>query len=721
MNRLLLLAIALVAFASSNAQHVFKAVIKHENEKLGGASVVINELKKTAVADSNGVAIIRDIPPGKYTITVSFVGFETIEKQYSFPLPDNNPVEIEMESAEEEEEEVIVRSTRSSRSIKNIPTRVETIDAEEVDEKNNMRPANVSMLLHESTGIQVQQTSATSANASIRIQGLDGRYTQLLRDGFPAYSGFSGGLSVLEIPPLDLKQVEVIKGPASTLYGGGAIAGAINFITIEPGDKNYSRLLFNQSHIGQTTLAGFTSQRHGKIGFTLLATGNAQQAYDVDDDDFTEVPKTKDLTVAPKLFFYPDERTQLIVGHTFTIGDRRGGDIEVVKGKPSASHVYFENNNTLRNTTNLEYRKKFNQKDQLVARQSINFFDRRIEIPGYQFKGRQANAYTDISYLQQFKKHLLITGANFIYDDFREKQSHNGITRNDRNSTAGIYIQDTWDANSKLSFENGLRVDYTNRYGTFVLPRLSLLYKINHAWSSRIGAGMGYKLPTLFTEQTESMQYQAIDPLGASLKAEKSYGGTADINFRSRIADELEFSLNHMFFYTIVNRPLILIPNVSNGFMFVNASDPTTSYGFETNAKFIFRHSWKLFLGYTLNETVAKWQGSNTFLPLVPKSKLNVAFIYEKHDKLKAGLEAYRTGKQYLSNGTRTPSFWELGFMVEKPFRNISIYINFENFTDQRQSNYKSVVNGSHINPSFDEIWNHTEGFVVNGGIKIKL
>ncbi len=93
------------------------------------------------------------------------------------------------------------------------------------------------MMLNESTGIQKQQISATSANASIRIQGLDGRYTQILKDGFPLYAGFSGGLGLLQTPPLDLKQVEIIKGSSSTLYGGGAIAGMVNFITKEPRDS----------------------------------------------------------------------------------------------------------------------------------------------------------------------------------------------------------------------------------------------------------------------------------------------------------------------------------------------------------------------------------------------------------------------------------------------------------------------------------------------------
>jgi len=128
-----------------------------------------------------------------------------------------------------------------------------------------------------------------------------------------------------------------------------------------------------------------------------------------------------------------------------------------------------------------------------------------------------------------------------------------------------------------------------------------------------------------------------------------------------------------------------------------------------------------LFLGYTFTDSKAKYLTGNQFLPLVPKSKLNSALIYEKEGVIKLGLEGYFTGRQYLSNGIETPAFSEFGFMAEKIFKKFSLYVNFENLTDTRQSKYKNVVNGSHLNPTFDEIWTHTEGFVVNGGIKLRL
>src|SRR5690606_16234400 len=142
-------------------------------------------------------------------------------------------------------EEVIISSTRGRRSIDDVPTRVETLSGEELEEKGNMKPGDIRMLLNETTGIQTQQTSATSYNSSIRIQGLDGKYTQLLKDGLPLYSGFSGGLSLMQIVPLDLKQVEVIKGASSTLYGGGAIAGLVNLVSKTPEEEHRLDFMLN--------------------------------------------------------------------------------------------------------------------------------------------------------------------------------------------------------------------------------------------------------------------------------------------------------------------------------------------------------------------------------------------------------------------------------------------------------------------------------------------
>lgn len=326
------LLIVLLSVATTTAQNKFKAIIKsHDNQPLPGATL---QLEGTAIggsADENGLVELTDIPNGKQVFIASFLGHQQQKIKIIFPQSKNETREIELENAEEELEEVIVTSTRISRSIDDIPTRVETISLEEIDEKSNMRPTNVAMLLHESTGIQVQQTSYASATQTIRIQGLDGKYTQLLKDGFPNYSGFSSGLSILDIPPLDLRQVEIIKGSASTLYGGGAIAGVVNFITKEPRETKEINAIINQTSALGTDVGTFISARKEKSGFTLLGTYHFQKEYDVDGDDFTELPRQNELTVFPKLFLYPDTNTKIIFGNSFTTSDRFGGDVLVIQ------------------------------------------------------------------------------------------------------------------------------------------------------------------------------------------------------------------------------------------------------------------------------------------------------------------------------------------------------------------------------------------------------
>jgi len=325
------------------------------------------------------------------------------------------------------------------------------------------------------------------------------------------------------------------------------------------------------------------------------------------------------------------------------------------------------------------------------------------------------------------KKQTLIIGANFINDKFKEAHITTTSAKDFSTTTGGAYAQHTWDVSEKIKLESGLRTDlvqYKNQFyennEVFVLPRISALFKFNNNWSSRIGGGLGYKTPTIFTEQTETFQYQNLAPLN-NVTSEKSHGLTADVNYKSSFGEHFNFSLNQMFFYTRIKNSSILQVNNFGEYSFVNTSAPVTSQGFETNAKLIYKEYFKLFVGYTFTYAKAEYLANNKFLPLLPKNKLNLALVYEKESDLKIGLEGYFTDKQYLYNGQQSSTFWEFGAMVEKTFNKISLFINAENFTDTRQSRYKNVVNGSHNNPVFDDIWTHTEGRTFNGGIKIKL
>ena len=294
-----------------HAQNVtFEAILFEEetNEPLIGATVLFEETGQGNVSDIEGKAVIENVPEGEHEINISFLGFQTIDTILNISTT-NSTFTFYLHEANEDLEEIVVRATRSTRTIKNLPTRVEFIGLEELGEKAIMNSANISLVLRESTGIQIQQTSLSSGNASIRIQGLDGRYTQLLKDGFPLFGGFSGGLSIMQIPPLDLQQFEIIKGSSSTLYGGGAIAGLVNMVSKTPEDEPNFEIMLTQTQALGSTANAFYSQRNGKIGYTLYGSGHYQNAYDPDGDDFTNLPETKSVSFNPKLFYYPNDNS----------------------------------------------------------------------------------------------------------------------------------------------------------------------------------------------------------------------------------------------------------------------------------------------------------------------------------------------------------------------------------------------------------------------------
>ena len=277
-----ILVFAAVSFSQAGSLRIVVLDVK-TRAAISGAAVYVKGTSLSAVTDDSGIAMLSNITDGGRTIIISSPGYGSTQVDLTFPLADPSERTILLTS-QTELAAVTIESTRTGREIEAEPTRVEAIDEEEIDEKINMRPANVSMVLNESTGIKVQQTSAASATQSIRIQGLDGRHTQILKDGFPAYGGFSGSLSLLEIPPLDLRQVEIIKGPAATFYGEGAIAGVVNFVSKDPEDDPVTTFLFNQTSALGTDVALFNSRKFRSFGYTILGQYNFQKQFDADND-----------------------------------------------------------------------------------------------------------------------------------------------------------------------------------------------------------------------------------------------------------------------------------------------------------------------------------------------------------------------------------------------------------------------------------------------------
>lgn len=705
------------------AQNNLNAVIRNSENKdpLIGVTASIKGTSLAATSNENGQIIIVNVPDGVQEIHFSYVGFNERIDTLEFPLKDTSVIEILLKESSEELDEVVISSTRSTRSIQNIPTRIEFIGSEELGEKGNMKPGDIRMLLAESTGIHVQTTSPTSANASIRIQGLDGRYTQILKDGFPIFSGASSGLGLLQIPPLDLKQVEVIKGSTSTLYGGGAIAGLVNLISKTPTEERDLRFHLNGTSGGGLDINGFYGQKFKKIGTTIFASHNRNGAYDPAKIGFSAIPKFERFVLNPKLFVYFNDKTKMNFGVNTTIENRLGGDMLYIKGKGDNTHQYFEKNKTQRYSTQFVFDHLINEKSSFQIKNSVSYFNRNTTIPNYQFEGTQTATFTEANYTNSTEKSEWVAGVNIWTDNFKEKQITAFPLRDYSQNTFGAFVQNSFKATDWLQLEAGLRTDYVIDYGAVFLPRVSALFKIANGLTSRIGGGFGYKSPTIFTEESERLQYQNVMPIDDKTnKLEKSYGANADINYRTYIGEDWSFSINQLFFYTYLDNPLLLENPSANLYQFVNSPGYIHTKGTETNIK-IGYDDLKLFLGYTYTDARLNQNGTTVESPLTPKHRINSILMYEIEDKWKVGLEAYYFSPQKLNNGTTGEGYFITGFMAEKIWERFSLYINFENFLDTRQTRFGSIYTGTITNPVFKDIYAPLDGFVINGGIKFKL
>lgn len=708
--------------SGASAQTIFKAIIKSAEtfEPLPGATATLKGTTLGGSSNVEGMVEIQNVPDGPQEIEFSFVGYRTQTISLSFPRENSQPIEILLQSEDEELEEIVITSTRSSRTIADIPTRVEFIAGEELDEKGNMKPGDIRMLLNESTGIQTQQTSATSANASIRIQGLDGRYTQILKDGFPLYAGFSGGLGLLQTPPLDLKQVEVIKGSSSTLYGGGAIAGMVNLISRKPSEGGELKFLINGTSAKGLDLSGFYGKKYGRVGLTVFASRNTNEPYDPADTDLTAIPKFERYSLNPKLFINFDEKTSLDVGINLTTEDRIGGDIKYIEGDGDATHSYFENNESRRYSTQLSFTRKLGGTSSINFKNSINHFDRLVEIPAYRFDGIQNSTFTELNFVTDNQRWEWITGINLWTDGFSEEKTTATPLRDYRQTIFGAFVQNNFSISENVKVETGLRGDYVVDYGFALLPRVSLLYRASPAFSSRIGGGFGYKAPTIFTEESEGFQYQNVLPISSDRnELEKSYGANWDLNYRTELG-EAGFSVNHLFFYTYLNDPLVLSPLDNGQYEFENLAGFTDSKGTETNVKLEYG-DFKLFIGYTFTDTRIHDGEITVQNPLTAKHRLNNVLMYEVEEKWKIGLEGYYFSRQRLTDDSYGREYWICGLMVEKLWEKFSLFINFENFLDTRQTRFGSIYTGTITNPVFRDIYAPVDGFVINGGLKLDL
>ena len=618
------------------------------------------------------------------------------------------------------DEVVIISSSRTEQKIENSPQKIEVLGKEEMQEESTIKPAGIASILGDISGVQIQQTSAISGNSNVRIQGLDGRYTQILKDGMPLFDGFSGGLGMLNIPPLDLQQVELIKGSASTLYGGGAIGGLVNIISRKPTSKQELTALANISTLSEKNLNIFASKKYKTFGYTLFAGETSQKAKDINKDGFSDVPKLNSLVIHPKLFFYPSQTATISLGWSGTFEKNTGGDMNVINGKQDQTHQFFETNKTQRNTFELIYDQKFRDNSKLNFKNSLSIFNRNFSSNQNFLNAEQQNSFSELTYVFHRNKMSWVLGTDFQGSKFTPKSFGSFQIPTFENNSVGLFVQNSLKLN-KTNIETGIRQDFTKNFGSFFLPQVALIHHFNEHWAARAGVGLGYKIPNALAPSVYDYPLEHILPINAATtKTEKSIGYNVEFNYKKKFDEENEIFINQAFFLTQINNPVTGRLNSFENIYFQNESSPIVSKGFDTYIKATV-DEWELYAGYTFTIAENKYLSTNQFIPLTPKNRFAMTALKEL-TTWKAGMEASYTGKQHRLDYTLTPRYLFLAAMVSKDFgKHITAVINCENLLDYRQSRHESLYYGSIKNPVFHPLWAPIDGRVINLSLKWKL
>jgi outer membrane receptor for ferrienterochelin and colicins len=685
-------------------------------EPLSNVSAALNN--KGKISDVHGIVYFTDIHTGSI-IHFSSVGYQPVN--FAVTATADSAYKILMLRKPETGEEVIVSSSRTESRIENLPTKVEVLGTEEVEEESGIKPGNIGSLLGDLAGIQAQQTSAVTGNIEMRVQGLPGEYTQLLRDGMPLFGDFAGGFSIMQIPPLDLKQVEIIKGPSSTLYGGGAIAGIINMVSKKPRlGVNERSVLLNITSLGEINVNLYGSKRDEKNGFSVFAGANLQKPVDVNKDGYADLPGTKTFFAHPVFYYYPSNTKTFSFGYNLAAETRKGGDMHAITKNADSIHRFFIDNNSSRHTVDLQWENRISSARIFTIKSIGSFFNRDINTNTYtngKIKASQLSYYSEVSYLIKSKKNDIVAGINFNGQNFNDR-SDVKYFKSGNAQTIGLFAQDDWRLFEKTTIETGLRLDHNSRYGSFLLPRVSVLYKINPFFTTRLGGGLGYRAPTVFDGTIDERDYPDLYP--AYTKAERSYGSNWDINYHKRMSEDLDVTINQSFYTTYINYPVI-ITDSANRFVFINSSKPLFTKGIETYVQ-VNADPVELYFGYTLTDAIRRYNPAHPHVPLSAQNKFAAVLAYEFSGHFRAGIEASVTGRQYLDDGSRTPAWLFTAAMVRYDISKLSIVFNCENLLDYRQSRKGSLIeSGSIQNPVFKEIWAPIDGRAVNVSAKIRL
>lgn len=647
------------------------------------AEVVVENV--AARSDARGAARLS-IAEGVHEVLVSHPGFEPAKALIVIRAGEETTLVVPLRVAPLEEVVTVVSATRSGTIVQDQPIRVESVPGEEIEENLTTAPGALTTLLEELPGAQIQPLSASLGGARLRLRGLSGRYVRVLIDDLPLLGQRPDAFSLVQVPPLDLARVELVKGSASALYGGSALAGVLNLVSRRPGAEPEA-LVNITSREGADAVGFLPLALGGGWGMTLLGALDRQVRKDIDGDGWTDLPDVRRGVLRPRLFWSDDAGRSLFFTAGLMAENRTGGTVG--DAVTPAGQPFVDERVTHAADAGLVGRLPVWGDRLLTVRAAATRTATDRSFAGEGDHDVRLYGLLEASVAGSGRGHTWVAGLAVEQDRYR---SDNLADFDYTRTVPAVFVQDEWTAAKTFALAGAVRADFQPQFGTFIGSRASALLRPGAGWNIRLSTGSGRSAPTPFTDDTEAVGLWKYLPL-RDVQPERAWTSSLDVDW---VRGPLEVSGS--LFDSQVDSPLVTQPAAGNPdrLEIVNASGPSRAWGTELLLRYSRGRLHAIANHTFIHATDENPSGGGTVgAAFTPRYTAELAVLWEDEKKGRAGVEVSWTGAQRLEDDphlTSGAAFAEVNLLAEARIGEARVYLNCTNLTGVQQTDFEPLV-----------------------------
>ena len=546
--------------------------------------------------DSLGFYKLENIPEGNYKIHLTATGFKPVTQRISVLENENLNLDFELEEDQNELNEVVVSGTL--KPVKRLESAVPVEVYSPVFFKKNPTPS-IYDALQNINGVRPQLNCGVCNTGDIHINGLEGPYTLVMIDGMPIVSSLSTVYGLSGIPNSLVERIEIVKGPASSLYGSEAVGGLINIITKNPTNAPvFSADYFTTSYFESNLDLGMKFNA-GKKAISLIGVNyfNYDQVIDKDHDNFTDVTLSERISVFNKWSFKRNHNRLFTIAARGMYEDRWGGDIRWEKKYRGGDEIYGESIYTKRAELIGSYQLPFEEKLMLSFSGNVHYQDSRYGTTSY--IANQKIGFLQLTWDKKIGRNDLLAGIASRYTYYDDNTP---ATKEAENTwLPGIFVQDEITFSPKSQVLLGMRYDYNSIHGSIFTPRFAYRFKANENTIFRLNAGTGFRVVNLFTEDHAALTGSRDVIIKNDLKPEQSVNVNLNYIQKINFGNGTFMGIETTAFYTRFSNKIISDYETNpNEIIYDNIDGYALSQGISTNIDLNFPSGLKFIVGATV-------------------------------------------------------------------------------------------------------------------------